>query len=752
MRPLLLIVMALLLTPNLSTGQNKRHISLPYTIDDFSVVKNDKGQMAILSEKTVAMYKSDKTGPGLPFIGINVLVAPSEEYESATLSGAEVIVNEGVELCHNPKYILNNSWTMDNLDPSIVSYKEKNYPIEPIEYTGCSKMGGYKILSFLISPFSYDVATKTISFTRNPVLHLSTKGQIVKGRAGQMGKTVKEMVINGNDTESLYPRKTEKSTQIPSTFSAYQYIIVTNNSLKPTFQVLADWKTQKGVPTLVLTTEQISAYSGSTLQEKIKKVLKIYYDNTNGELTYVLLGGDVGIVPTQICYAKYDNEVRNMPTDMYYACFDTMNWDTNNNGIYGEISDNVDLLPEIYVSRASVNNISQAEVFVNRIISYESNPSWGNNSNKMLMAGAARQTVYDSNYGKVSDSQWHSYMLYRDYVQPYWNGTKMEFFDTHTDFPGDSLYEFSSAHLQDQLEQGYGFVHIMTHGSPWTMAMESPTDKYNINNAASLENQGETVFVTSTCLTNAFDSITTCLSESLMRNGDSGILAYVGCSRESWGVSEPLFIGPSNFFSGNVMKKFFTLYKNNFARCVMDGKSALISSCYSYDFPYRWILFGLNAMGDPEMPIYTTTPHWFNNVSIVYKYSGLSLNTNVDSCHIYITGRDNPCFLDFNNISSISGYTLQPGEYNVCVTKHGYVPYSQIINVRQEVYLQNEIFNSYVDITGPYVYIGSDIDPTIPQGPVVIENGGHLMISSQNGVYIKNGFEVKSGAIFEITQ
>ena len=569
-----------------------------------------------------------------------------------------------------------------------------------------------------------------------------------------MENTVKEMVVNANETESLYTRTSDKSAQLPSAFSAYQYIIVTNASLKPTFQLLADWKTQKGVPALVLTTEQISAYySGTTLQAKIKNALKSYYESTNGELSYVLLGGDVGIVPTQICYAKYDSEVRNMPTDLYYACFDTMNWDTNGNGIYGEISDNVDLLPEIYVSRASVNSTSQAEVFVNRIISYESNPSWGNNSKKMLMAGAKRQTVYNTNMGIMSDSQWHSYKLYNDYIHPYWEeGTRVDFFDTHTDFPGDSTYQFSSAHLQDQLENGYGFVHIMTHGNPYVWQMESSNDMYSINDAGSLDNQGESIIVTTACLTNAFDSVATCLSESFMRNNDSGVLAYVGCSREGWGVPESFNLGPSNNFSAAIMRNFFTKENNNFARCVMDGQSLLLSSCYTYDTPYRWLLFGINAMGDPEMPIYKANPNLFSNVSLVYKYNGLFLNTNVDSCHIYITGRDNPCYLNFDDVSSISGYALQPGEYNVCVTKRGYVPYCQTLCVSQDIYLQNETFNSYVEIAGSNVNIGSDVDPTATQGPVVIENGGHVIIHFQNGVYIKNNFEVKAGANFEITQ
>jgi hypothetical protein len=35
------------------------------------------------------------------------------------------------------------------------------------------------------------------------------------------------------------------------------YIIITNNELKPVFQQLADWKTKKGTPAIIKTVEEI---------------------------------------------------------------------------------------------------------------------------------------------------------------------------------------------------------------------------------------------------------------------------------------------------------------------------------------------------------------------------------------------------------------------------------------------------------------------------------------------------------------
>jgi len=56
-----------------------------------------------------------------------------------------------------------------------------------------------------------------------------------------------------------------------------------------------------------------------------------------------------------------------------------------------------------------------------------------------------------------------------------------------------------------------------------------------------------------------------------------------------------------------------------------------------------------------------------------------------------------------------------------------------------------------INYSAPNVYIGKDINPSVTQGPVVVENG-IVGIKLQDGVLIKNDFEVKEGAVFEIKQ
>ena len=182
----------------------------------------------------------------------------------------------------------------------------------------------------------------------------------------------------------------------------------------------------------------------------------------------------------------------------------------------------------------------------------------------------------------------------------------------------------------------------------------------------------------------------------------------------------------------------------------MDGKSMSVSHCYSYDVPYRWIYFGVNAMGDPEMPIFTTTPKIFDNITLTYNSNGLYINTNVYNCHICVSGRDNTCYMNIDDDDTFLWNSLLDGEYNACITKPGYIPYNKIFSVNQGIYIQNESINANTDYMSSNVYIGSDVKPSSPQGPVIIGERTNVKIDASNGVLIKNDFVVKVGATLEI--
>ena len=95
-------------------------------------------------------------------------------------------------------------------------------------------------------------------------------------------------------------------------------------------------------------------------------------------VSYVLLGGDVSIVPFRGAYASTSGQTDTaMPCDLYFACLDGT-WNADNDALWGEPTDgedggDVDLLAEVYVGRAPVDTPAEATAFVAKTIAYADN-------------------------------------------------------------------------------------------------------------------------------------------------------------------------------------------------------------------------------------------------------------------------------------------------------------------------------------------------------------------------------------------
>jgi hypothetical protein len=141
------------------------------------------------------------------------------------------------------------------------------------------------------------------------------------------------------------------------------------------FQRLADWKTQKGVPTVVRTVQSIRAnYAGPDDPARIREFIKDAYKKWGTD--WVLLGGDIDVVPgRRMIHVPSSYEIRPV-LDSYYGGLDG-DWDIDNDGRYGEILGNgseTDPLWEVWIGRAPIHNEIEAEVFVNKSLTYARAP------------------------------------------------------------------------------------------------------------------------------------------------------------------------------------------------------------------------------------------------------------------------------------------------------------------------------------------------------------------------------------------
>ena len=447
-----------------------------------------------------------------------------------------------------------------------------------------------------------------------------------------------------------------------------------------------------------------------------------------------------------------DSPTVDVPADLYYSSFTHLNWDNNQNGLYGEDSDWVSYTADIAVSRLSVCKMKEATSIVNKLIKYEMSPGPSEISDTLLMCGnflyhvdtiplSPGDTLY------VSDSQKYNEELYQDHIAPYWNGSRMRFFDTFTDFEEGDRYHVSPLHMQEQLSRGYFLVNEFSHG--WIDAWgglegrDTPDGKYTYENdlAETLINPNYTTIVSGACCVNWFDREpdSLCLSEAFMRNENSNILAFVGYSREG-------FVGAHC----DLMKYFYDgifKYKMSTAEAVSYAKNRSAA--------WRWPLLALNTLGDPEGHLNLSKPKRFEDVRIDYNNNRVDITVRQDSCHVCLSKIDdkgNVLFYRFQNLQgNVFSFEQIPNEFTVCVTKDGFVPYC--VNVLKQddgnLYLQNVTFDGNTTVVGKKIIAGRDVKRGSAQGPVSIQNG-NVSLQAEQTVRLENSFRVEKGASLQV--
>ncbi len=757
MKKSILFLSFLLFAALFARGSDTKEVRLTFNGSDFSFAQ-ENGAYSISAEKFPVIYDTDTLAPALPYYVVNVLIAPTQEFQGLTVRGGESLLRSDIRVTPNKLPVPTNA--LDAYTPNrVFDYALSNYPSEEVRYVSTNVLGNYKYVSLLVCPLRYDAQNHSLYLKQNLQITLSL-GTVSKAAPiaaypesesfhAKKRREIELLVYNSDDIDALYPTAARQYS-VANSFPV-KYLVITNEELKPAFQRLANWKTTKGVKSKVLTVEEINQkYSDPIMPMRIKRAIMEY----KGQVEYVLLGGDVEIVPSLMCPLGplKDSPTVDVPADLYYSSFTHLNWDNNQNGLYGEESDWVSYTADIAVSRLSVCKMKEATSIVNKLIKYEISPGPSEISDTLLMCGnflyhvdtiplSPGDTIY------VSDSQKYNEELYQDHIAPYWSGNRMRFFDTFTDFEEGDRYNVSPLHMQEQLSHGYFLVNEFSHGwiDAWggLEAPDPPDVKFTYENdlAETLINPNYTTIVSGACSVNWFDREldSLCLSEAFMRNENSNILAFVGYSREG-------FVGAHC----DLMKYFYDgifKYKMSTAEAVSYAKNRSAA--------WRWPLLALNILGDPEGHLYLSKPKRFEDVRIDYKNNRVDITVRQDSCHVCLSKIDdkgNVLFYRFQNLQgNVFSFEQIPNEFTVCVTKDGFVPYC--VNVLKQddgnLYLQNVTFDGNTTVVGKKIIAGRDVKRGSAQGPVRIQNG-NVSLQAEQTVRLKNSFRVEKGASLQV--
>ncbi len=484
---------------------------------------------------------------------------------------------------------------------------------------------GYPVADIVINPVSWDPDSKDLVWAESVELQLhyhfepSYNAVPSRGIDGDMlaAAIVATSVINPSSVSSIPSLGSTPTTDLPWG----EYLIIADDDLAEAFEPLAEWKTQKGIPTVIVEMSYITdAYAGVDDAQKLRFFLHDIYQDSPP--TYILLAGDTPGVPHRNCYATAEGYEAEPSSDLYYQDMnDTAPgvdaWNINGNSVWGELEgvDNLDYHPDYVLGRASVESVPEAGIFVSKVLAWEDSPDTDDWYTSM---GFTTSVLWSSPYCPGSAGKENVDNLYKPAD---WTVTKL-YEDTGTQ---------SYAATMEMLNRGMQLVNHAGHGSESSVSIGpggylGSSDFMGLTNIS--QNGRPTIWNTIACLSGSFDT-GTCLAEAWIRSPNGGGFCIMN-TRYGWG--EPAEPGGqwSDLVDQEFFANFFVDEMYHLGVAFMMAKDDFIALVPS-DTHYDWIAKSNTLFGDPELPMYTCVPGELET-NTIYLFEGQqNLTVNVVS-------------------------------------------------------------------------------------------------------------------------
>ena len=380
----------------------------------------------------------------------------------------------------------------------------------------------------------------------------------------------------------------------------YQYVIVTNQAVRDattdvTVMDLIAHKQARGLTATIVTIEDIYAnYSGVDNAEKLRNFIIDAYNNWGTE--YVLLGGDTNILPFRYLNANGTS----IPSDLYFQCLDgTFNGDGD--GVWGEPNDgpggdDVDLMAEVYIGRASAENADEMSNFVYKTLAYENEVEGAPYLRNALIAGE----YLGSQFGP---GEFAYAMPYMDEIHfgSSASGYTTVGFSSCASFTVNTLYDYDgtwpSSEIIDRINSGtYSIINHLGH------ANTNYVFKFYNSSADGLTNNNYIFAYSQGCIPG--DYTADCIGEHLTTSHRYGMYAVVFNSRYGWGAyndSRETMDGPSQRFNRQFWDAYFGEYIYNLGTINADSHE---DNIWDINGNYiRWCFYESNLLGDPHTPL-----------------------------------------------------------------------------------------------------------------------------------------------------
>jgi len=587
--------------------------------------------------------------PDLPKVTKSIIVPDAENMQ------VQVVAAEYTDYA-NVNVAPSKGTLVRTVDPSTVPFQYNDiynndvfYPFDLAHLGEPYIMRDFRAQSVTINPVQYNAVTKTLrvyTYIKLSVRSSNTEAINPLVRNNNVADIDKEINVLYKDRFINY-NTTSRYTNVSDNGSM---LIITDPSFEAAMQPFVNWKIQRGLKTVVVTT----AVAGNT-SSALKTYISNYYV-ANPELKYVLFVGDDAQVPA----ANPSDYALAGPSDNFY----------------GYLTGN-DHYPEIFIGRFSATTVTDVNTMVQRSIEYEKNP--------LINASFGKSVHIASDQGPGDDNQMdfeHQRVLLTDLLN-------------FTYSAGDEIYDGSQGgedapgnptpqDVVNSMNEGRGMIAYTGHG--WDQGFGS--SGFSNDQVPDLTNVGMLPFIWSVACVNGNFTAGTCFAEALTRSQNASsqptgaVVTLMSTINQYW--NEPMegqdeMVHLLTLSSVDYNKKTFGALSMNGCMQMNDayGQSGI-------DMTDTWTCFG-----DPSLMVRTTTPTLLTASHITYDSPGItSINVtcNVEGAFIAIT--KNNVILGTGTVSGGIANVSIPAAivgdvYTVTATAFNYVPHIGTVTISE---------------------------------------------------------------------
>ena len=638
--------------PQKNIVDNDTSFVITYTFDSLIVVKDD-----IFPDKVLFM---------LPDFGIQsipekaALLSRKESYRVDDCESLEIshisVETYDYNLSYSPARQpqptnADNILTKEDILP--ITIEDAFYPEAAAMMADPGFYRGKRLDNIVIAPVQYNSYCSTARINRQIILEIKKEGvnQLAQENSSLEYVSEDDVILNNSVTNLNSLMKVSKPTEPDCIKADRKYLLITHPELLSVANRLADWKRTMGY-----TVEIKSRMDWN--EDGIKTAIKKCYDESFN-LYYVILIGDQNMVPPST--SRKPNKEDHFYTDIPYACLDGRD----------------DYFPDLCIGRIPASTLSEAENAVEKIVSYEKNPSFG------LDESIAVSSAYfqDSGHDGMEDAVfvYNAEMVY-DYITPKFDSVKRIYYAEEDVNPlrwskyktpsGDSIptylrkpnfaWDGSKDDIISTFNNGCHFFYHLDHGNYDLWG----GPRINSADFAGLKNNVYPILISIDCMCGNFLNPDN-FARKLLGMKNAGCASILGFVEEAWaGYSNTLFTGminalwpyPGISFIGQFSPERPWLndvtYRqvSSIGEMQIEGINRMYERCSGYvgNPEHEFLMTVINmadllhCIGDPGLSVF-----WDNETNLKEL---VSLSRDDDKYSVNISKA--PCYIAYHNITT----------------------------------------------------------------------------------------------------